>query len=202
MSATSPSTRKPFAIWSITRHGIVIGERLAAAIPGAELLVSQKLFGSLPESVKATATAVPLPLGPVLADLFTAYDCHVFVISVGAVVRLVAPYLRDKKVDPAVICVDDAARFAICTLSGHVGRGNAYTDRVAAILGATSVVTTASDVLGTLTVDILGRELGWTLDDLDRNVTRGCAAVVNSAIWPPATRRTGSAPSSTGRSRW
>jgi cobalt-precorrin 5A hydrolase len=181
VSAASMSTRKPFAIWSITKHGIVIGERLAAAMPGAELLVSQKLFGSLPESVKATATAVPLPLGPVLADLFTAYDCHVFVISVGAVVRLVAPFLKDKKVDPAVICVDDAARFAICTLSGHVGRGNAYTDRVAEILGATSVVTTASDVLGTLTVDILGRELGWTLDDLDRNVTAGCAAVVNSA---------------------
>jgi cobalt-precorrin 5A hydrolase len=41
------------------------------------------------------------------------------------------------------------------------------------------VITTASDAIGTLTVDILGRELGWTLDDMDRNVTRGCAAVVN-----------------------
>ena len=46
-------------------------------------------------------------------------------------------------------------------------------------LEAHAVVTTASDVRGTLTVDILGRELGWTLDDPDRNVTRGCAAVVN-----------------------
>ena len=45
-----------------------------------------------------------------------------------------------------------------------------------AILGATSVVTTASDAIGTLTVDILGRELGWELDDPDRHVTRGCAA--------------------------
>src|SRR4029077_7151575 len=66
-------------------------------------------------------------------------------------------------------------------LSGHVGRGNAFTDRVAAAIGAQSVVTTASDAIGTLTVDILGRELGWTLDDPDRNVTRGCAAVVNAA---------------------
>jgi cobalt-precorrin 5A hydrolase len=77
--------------------------------------------------------------------------------------------------------VDDAARFSICVLSGHVGRGNAFTERVAALLGAQPVVTTASDALGTLTVDILGRELGWTLDDPDRNVTRGCAAVVNAA---------------------
>jgi cobalt-precorrin 5A hydrolase len=80
-----------------------------------------------------------------------------------------------------VICIDELGRFVICVLSGHVGRGNAFTERIAALLGAQPVITTASDTLGTLTVDILGRELGWTLDDADRNVTRGCAAVVNSA---------------------
>src|SRR5262249_44209966 len=106
-------------------------------------------------------------------------DCHIHIISVGAVVRMIAPLLQNKKVDPAIVCVDDAARFAICVLSGHVGRGNFFTDRVAAILGAQSVVTTASDARGTLTVDILGRDLGWSLDDPDRNVTRGCATVVN-----------------------
>jgi cobalt-precorrin 5A hydrolase len=93
---------------------------------------------------------------------------------------MIAPLLGNKKVDPAVLCVDDASRFTICVLSGHVGRGNAFTDRVAGILGNQPVITTASDALGTLTVDILGRELGWVLDDLDRNVTRGCAAVVNA----------------------
>jgi len=169
--------RRPFAVWAITRHGLTIARTLADALPGAELLVSERLAAAAPPG----ATTVTLPLGPVLVDRFADYDCHVFVISVGAVVRLIAPLLRDKKVDPAVVCVDDAARFAICTLSGHVGRGNAYTDRIAAAIGAIPVVTTASDVLGTLTVDILGRELGWQLDDPDRNVTRGCAAVVNEA---------------------
>ncbi|OLB69284.1 MAG: cobalamin biosynthesis protein, partial [Nitrospirae bacterium 13_2_20CM_2_61_4] len=124
---------------------------------------------------------MPLPMGPLLADTFVAYDCHVFVISVGAVVRMVAPLLASKKVDPAVLCVDDAGRFTICVLSGHVGRGNAFTERVAGVLGNQPVITTASDALGTLTVDILGREHGWTLEDADRNVTRGCAAVVNAA---------------------
>jgi cobalt-precorrin 5A hydrolase len=167
--------RKPFALYAITTHGIGIAERLCAALPAADLYVSQKLLGQAPEG----SLVLPLPMGPTLAATFTAYDCHVFVISIGAVVRMIAPLLQDKKVDPAVVCVDDAARFAICVLSGHVGRGNAYTERVAAALGAQAVITTASDVRGTLTVDILGRELGWTLDDPDRNVTRGCAAVVN-----------------------
>lgn len=169
--------RKNFAIYAITRHGIEIAERLRATLPDADLYVSEKLLDRAPAGVRR----LPLPMGPLLADTFTAYDCHVFVISVGAVVRMVAPLLRNKKVDPAVVCVDDAARFSICVLSGHVGRGNQWTDRVAAALGAQSVVTTASDAIGTLTVDILGRDLGWTLDDPDRNVTRGCAAVVNGA---------------------
>jgi cobalt-precorrin 5A hydrolase len=168
--------RKPFAIYAITRHGVAIADRLAAALPDADRFVSDKLR----DKAREGALSLPLPMGPLLADTFAAYDCHVFIISVGAVVRMVAPLLRNKKVDPAVICVDDAAQFAICVLSGHVGRGNAFTFRVASALSAQPVVTTASDVIGTLTVDILGRDLGWTLDDLDRNVTRGAAAVVNA----------------------
>lgn len=171
------SGRKAFAIYAITRHGVEIGARLLEALPGADLYASSRVRVLAP----STALPLPLPLGPALAETFSRYDCHVFVISVGAVVRMIAPLLRDKKHDPAVVCVDDAARFAICVLSGHVGRGNAFTERIAAALQGQAVVTTASDVRGTLTVDILGRELGWVLDDADRNVTRGCAAVVNAA---------------------
>lgn len=171
------SDRRPFAVYAITRHGVAIAGRLAAGLPGVDLFVSEKLAALAPPSARPFA----LPMGPLLRDTFVAYDAHVFVISVGAVVRMIAPLLANKKVDPAVVCVDDAARFSICVLSGHVGRGNVFTDRVAQVLGATSVVTTASDAIGTLTVDILGRDLGWTLDDMDRNVTRACAAVVNAA---------------------
>jgi cobalt-precorrin 5A hydrolase len=168
--------RKAFAIYAITRHGLGIAGRLGAAIAGADVYVSEKLLSGAPPG----SLPLPLPMGPLLADTFGRYDCHVFIISIGAVVRMIAGLLKDKKTDPAVICVDDAARFSICVLSGHVGRGNAFTERVAETLGAQAVVTTASDAIGTLTVDILGRELGWTLDDMDRNVTRGCAAVVNA----------------------
>jgi cobalt-precorrin 5A hydrolase len=169
--------RRPYALYAITRHGIGHAARLAEAMPGTDLFVSKKLIDLAPASAKP----FDLPMGPLLEATFTAYDCHVFVISVGAVVRMVAPLLQNKKVDPAVLCVDDANRFTICVLSGHVGRGNAFTERVASLLGNQPVITTASDAIGTLTVDILGRELGWTLDDPDRNVTRGCAAVVNAA---------------------
>ena len=167
--------RKSVAIYAITRHGIDIACRIAQALPDCDLLISEKLK----ERAPASARLFPLPMGPLLEDTFPRYDAHVFVISVGAVVRMIAPLLRSKKLDPAVVCVDDAARFSICVLSGHVGRGNIFTERVALALGAASVVTTASDAIGTLTVDILARDLGWSLDDPDRNVTSACAAVVN-----------------------
>ncbi len=174
--------RKPFAIYAITRHGLEIATRLAETFTNADTYVSEKLLATARQEPKlANALALKLPMGPALAETFFAYDCHVFIVSIGAVLRLLAPLIRDKKSDPAVVCVDDAARFAISVLSGHVGRGNVFTERVAAALGAQAVITTASDAIGTLTVDILGRELGWTLDDPDRNVTRGCAAVVNAA---------------------
>jgi cobalt-precorrin 5A hydrolase len=174
--------RKSFAIYAITRHGLEIAGRLAESFRDADVYVSEKLLSAAALAHRlANALPLKLPMGPALAETFPAYDCHAFIVSVGAVVRMIAPLMRDKKTDPAVVCVDDAARFAICVLSGHVGRGNVFTERIAKALDAQAVVTTASDAIGTLTVDILGRDFGWTLDDPDRNVTRGCAAVVNAA---------------------
>ena len=168
-------SRKDYAIYAITKHGLELGKRLCEALPSADLYVSTKLMDRAPDY----ARELGLPMGPTLSRTWKEYSCHVHVISIGAVVRMIAPLLENKKVDPALVCVDDAARFSTCVLSGHVGRGNAFAQRIADLLDAQAVITTASDVRGTLTVDILGRDLGWVLDDPDRNVTSGCAAVVN-----------------------
>lgn len=167
--------RKPWAVYVITKHGASIAEKIQSQLPGADIYISPKVK----DVFRGPSLDLALPMGPMLEKTFKAYDCHIFIISVGAVVRMIAPLMDNKKVDPAIICIDDNAQFTIPVLSGHVGRGNEFASRVASLLGSQAVITTASDVRGTLTVDILGRELGWVLDDLDRNVTRGCAAVVN-----------------------
>lgn len=99
--------------------------------------------------------------------------------SVGMTVRLMAPLMKDKHTDPAVVAVDDAGRFAVSVLSGHVGGANELASRVAATLGCQPVITTASDLLGTVAVDLLGRKFGWQME-LEENVTRVSAALVNS----------------------
>ena len=120
-----------------------------------------------------------LPLRPVIQRLFGDYQRLVLFMPVGAAVRLLAPYINDKHDDPAVVCVDDAGRFAVSLLSGHLGGADALAQEVARLLGATPVITSASHVTGTLAVDLLGQEFGWVIDASPLAVTRASAAVVN-----------------------
>src|SRR5713226_1841080 len=103
----SSDLRKPLAVYAITKHGLEVGKKLYEQVPGSDFFVSEKLFSFAPQG----SQKLGLPMGPTLEKTFKAYDCHVFVISVGAVVRMIAPLMENKKIDPAVICVDDNAQF-------------------------------------------------------------------------------------------
>ena len=166
------------ALVAITKHGANQVAGLAAQLPQADVIVSEKfneLLTSVPNKVHAYSGALRAQMQPMLEQ----YDQIVFFISLGAVVRLIAPHLKSKDEDPGILVVDDAAQFVIPVLSGHVGGANAYAEQVAALLGATAVVTTASDVGKTIPVDILGRELGWKVEAPKINITRVSAHVVN-----------------------
>ncbi len=167
---------RPLAVHAVTRGGLAVAAKLQAAL-GAEVRVPDPLAALAP----AGAVSFPFPMREALAPAFPRYRGHVFVMAVGAVVRMIAPLLESKWKDPAVVCVDEAGRCAVSVLSGHAGGGNALAREVAAVLGAQAIVTTASDVLGTLQVDLLGRNHGWSLEDPAGNTTRASAAVVNGA---------------------
>lgn len=160
-------------IISITKHSAHLGAQLYEQLPDSEFFVMQKLSAEAP-----TATPFSEKVSEFIGKAFYEYDGLVMFISLGAVVRMIADHLRDKKVDPAVVVVDDRARFAIAVLSGHLGGANALTRRVADIMGATPVITTASDVGGTIPVDLLGREFGWEAASWE-NATAVSAHVVN-----------------------
>ena len=163
---------------AITKHGAQQTAGLARQLPQASVCVAEKFAGltaGLPNPVRAYSGAFRNEI----ATLFTKFDQVVFFVSLGAVVRLIAPHLKSKDEDPGVLVVDDAGQFVIPVLSGHVGGANAMAEQVAALLGATAVLTTASDVGKTIPVDILGRELGWKVEAPKINITRVSAHVVN-----------------------
>nr|VFJ56851.1 MAG: cobalt-precorrin 5A hydrolase [Candidatus Kentron sp. FW] len=163
---------------SLTRGGAIRARNLATHMPDAHVLIPRKfrgLFDGLDNEIESYDGPLRIRIG----TLFSRYDRIVFFLSLGTVVRLVAPHLDSKYRDPAVVSIDDAGRFVIPVLSGHVGGANDLARQLAEILGATPVITTASDVNRTLSVDILGRELGWRVVASPATITRVSAHVVN-----------------------
>ena len=164
------------AVIAISRNGSDLARRLLASLPGADctlFLDRRFIFGG------EDAVEFDLPVRPVVERAFDEYQRLVLFMPVGAAVRLLAPRLIHKHQDPAVVCVDDAGRFAISLLSGHVGGADELAREVASILDGTPVITSASHATGTLAVDLLGKEFGWTLAAPNTVVTRVSAAVIN-----------------------
>jgi len=166
------------ALIAITKHGCELAKRVATVVPDVTVITPAKFadkFSSLSNPLHSYEGA----LSQEIAVLFREYDQLVFCVSLGAVIRLIAPHLKSKDEDPGVLVIDDKAEFVIPVLSGHIGGANAYAESLAQALGATAVVTTASDVGKTIAVDILGRELGWKVEAPKINITRVSAHVVN-----------------------
>ncbi len=167
------------AVISITRHGIALAGRVVAALPGAQLFAPAKFAAEAELAAPGYAHGYPCKTGEQIGRLFAEYDALIAIFSLGALVRLIAPYLQSKTADPAIVVLDEAGRFVIPVLSGHLGGANALAGQLAAALGATPVLTTASDVRQTLAVDLLGREFGWALDATHDALVHASSAVVN-----------------------
>ena len=96
-----------------------------------------------------------------MAVHFREYDLFVFIGAMGICIRSIAPFIKDKYTDPAILCVDSTGRFVISVLSGHIGGANDWARRVAAITGGEAVVTTQSDNTGLWALDTLARRFDW-----------------------------------------
>ena len=163
------------AVVAISRRGSDLARTLSSSLAGEVTLHLESRYHQEGDG----AEIYQLPVRPLLQQLFSDHEQLVLFMPVGAAMRLLAPCLKDKHGDPAVVCVDDAGRFAVSLLSGHLGGADRLAQKVARALGATPVITSASHVTGTLAVDLLGHEFGWQIDSRSEAVTRASAAVVN-----------------------
>jgi cobalt-precorrin 5A hydrolase/precorrin-3B C17-methyltransferase len=122
------------------------------------------------------------PAAEALPSAFHECDAIVSFLAVGATVRLLAPLLASKTEDPAVVCVDENLRYAVPVLGAHQGGGNDLARRVAAILGAEPVVTTASDAAGGAGLDAFGADLGFTVEPGSDLATVGAAILSGDRV--------------------
>ena len=98
------------------------------------------------------------------------FDGFVFIGAMGICVRTIAPYIKDKHEDPAVVCTDSMGLNVISVLSGHVGGANDLARDLAAMIGAREVITTQSDIAGLWALDTLAERFNWAIaSDDDMN---------------------------------
>ena len=162
------------SVLAITKNGINIGEKLKDLFPNWNIFAPAKLSNENNDIVWYSE-----PTTDKIIELFKNSDALICLFSLGAVIRLIAPHLKDKKTDPAVIVIDDKTNFVISVLSGHIGGANELTQEISEKLNALPVITTAADVNKTIAVDLVGREFGWKIDD-DTTVTKISAHMVNA----------------------
>ncbi len=129
---------KKLAIIAITEEGNKTAQELAISLKD-----SQVYFISKPRSLSNT-----------VKEIFNQYEGLVFIMALGIVIRVIAPHIKNKYVDPAVVVVDESRRFAISALSGHEGGANQLAIRVASMLGAEPVITTASETKKRLIIGV------------------------------------------------
>ena len=161
-SAGSEKAGRRIVMMACTARGFEVMGRaaraLARAIPDAEILQTGRC-----------AYVPGFEDGPKLSELteswFGEADALVYFAAAGIAVRCIAPFVRDKFTDPAVLAVDENGRFVISLLSGHAGGANRLCGILADALGAAPVVTTATDGRGLFAVDVFAVERGLQISD-------------------------------------
>lgn len=101
--------------------------------------------------------------------IFSSYEVFVFIMATGIVIRAIAPYIRSKFEDPAVVVMDEKGKNVISILSGHIGGANKITEDIAKVIGANPVITTATDLNDKAALDMIAKKLNAYIKDF-RNV--------------------------------
>jgi len=175
--------RSRWLILTVSRDGVRLAKRIAACLDDRQATVY-----TLAKYADDHTKVIPGRLTDFWGEAMARCDVLVCVMATGIVVRGVAPHLVHKSVDPAVLVLDSAGQYVISLLSGHLGGANDAAALLARRLGATPVITTGTDVKGTLAVDVLAEKLDCTIADFTgaKDVTAAIlddqpVAIVNEA---------------------
>lgn len=147
-------------ILALSAGGKKLASHLATQLPEAEVIeISHTIANTLTQS-------------------WHRYDGLICIMATGIVVRSIAPLITDKKTDPAIVVLDEKGLFVISLLSGHLGGGNALAHKIVTLSGGQAVITTASDTLGLVALDLWAKSQNLVAHDTQR-LTKASAKLVN-----------------------
>ncbi|MCI7234120.1 MAG: cobalt-precorrin 5A hydrolase [Oscillospiraceae bacterium] len=147
------------AVIAVTENGYKIASQIREKLPDTEIFIYQKYAVSGEKSFEK--------IGELTGRLWNKYDAIVFVSACGIAVRAIAPFVRSKLTDPAVIAADDSGHFAVSLLSGHLGGANDLAEKIGGITGAVPVITTATDNSGRFSPDMFAKANDLAIENME-----------------------------------
>ena len=144
------------------RRAAVIAYTDKAMALGEKASVFFRLSGFQAEVIDGRKTKVSLEM----ERLFSKCEAILFVSAAGIAVRMIAPHIKAKDKDPAVIVMDEGGNFVISLLSGHLGGANEIATAIGSAFGAEPVITTATDVSGRFAVDVWTKKAGCVIENV------------------------------------
>lgn len=165
-----------YGIITLTKGGTELGIRLQEFLKEAVLYTPPKFYIAGKNRKK-----IDEKMAEYMGRIFYQHRYLIFIMATGIVIRAIAPYIKDKKVDPGVIVMDEKGKNVISLLSGHIGGANDLTIKLATYLGTNPVITTASDVNNKVAVDTLAMELKCEIEDY-KDATKVTAHIVNGEM--------------------
>ncbi|MEG0379584.1 MAG: cobalamin biosynthesis central domain-containing protein, partial [Eubacterium sp.] len=152
--------KEAFAIITVSRQGVEKALEIKELIPekNPDIYTMEKYGTKETRLIRGK-------IGDFFGELMSEYDTIICIMATGIVVRSIADHLGHKSKDPGILVVDQAGRFVISLLSGHLGHANENAITLAKRMGAEPVITTGTDVKGSLAVDVLAEKLECTIGD-------------------------------------
>ncbi len=153
-----------FAIISVTEKGHNLAKTLLEHLENDPTVIKVDIFH---KNVKST-----------LDEYYDEYDCWIGIMASGILIRTVCPLIKSKFTDPAILAIGENGKHVISLLSGHMGGANHFTVKIAGIIGAVPVITTATDLVGKIGVDTLAYQywLDMRNTNLIKNMNKHIAA--------------------------
>ena len=178
MSLTRQDQHCPTALIALTRNGVNLALQIQANLPGCACYVPSR------HRLALAMGAVGFErLGTVVPALWREFGGLVFIMATGIVVRQIAPLLKNKTSDPAVVVLDERGNYVISLVSGHLGGANRLARTIARIIGGQPVITTASDVQHRPAIDLLAQDLGLEIENLPMLATVTRSLLEDEPVW-------------------
>lgn len=178
VSEQAKTPEVPIGILAITRNGANLALKIQQELPGSICYVPIRHNFAVAQGAVGFEKLVN-----VISDAWSKHAALVCIMATGIVVRHVAPFLRHKTLDPAVVVLDEKGQFVISLLSGHLGGANKLAHKIALITCGQAVITTASDVRGKPAIDLIARDAGLVIENLKMVACVSRAFLEEEKVW-------------------